>query len=110
MLSKLRATLLPQLKFRQAQLINKLHERREHGAYAESFKAMHAGRPALRVLVMGGGPIGLRCAVELALLGHSVLCLEQRSKFSRLNVLHLWDWVVTDLAELGIKTLDPSVF
>jgi len=47
---------------------------------------MAKGRPVLRVLVMGGGPIGLRCAVELALLGHSVLALEQRRSFTRLTL------------------------
>ena len=110
MLDALRERLLPSLKWRQAQLINKLYERRHAGDYAESARAMAKGRPVLRVLVMGGGPIGLRCAVELALLGHSVLALEQRRSFTRLNVLHLWDWVSHDLAELGIKSLDPSVF
>ena len=110
MLEKLRVALLPHLKFRQAQLLNKLHERRTAGAYAESMKAFANGRPVLRVLVLGGGPIGLRCAVELAMLGHSVLALEQRTCFTRLNVLHLWESVSHDLAELGIKALDPSVF
>ena len=36
--------------------------------------------------------------------------LEQREGFSRLQVLHLWDWVEADLIELGIKFIDPSVF
>ena len=110
MLEALRQRLLPSLKWRQAQLINKLHERRTSGEYAAAAEAVRHGRPVLRALVMGGGPIGLRCAVELALLGHSVLALEQRTAFTRLNVLHLWDWVSHDLAELGIKSLDPSVF
>jgi hypothetical protein len=110
MLEKLRERLLPHLKWRQAQLLNKLHERRESGAYKAAAEATQQGRPVLRTLVMGCGPIGLRCAVEMALLGHSVLALDQRPAFTRLNVLHLWDWVSTDLAELGIKALDPSVF
>ena len=104
MLEALRQRLLPSLKWRQAQLINKLHERRTSGEYAAAAEAVRHGRPVLRALVMGGGPIGLRCAVELALLGHSVLALEQRTAFTRLNVLHLWDWVSHDLAELGIKS------
>ena len=29
---------------------------------------------------------------------------------SRLQVLHLWDWVEVDLIELGIKNIDPSIF
>ena len=64
----------------------------------------------MRCLVMGCGPVGMRCAVELAMLGHSVLAIEQRQCFTRLNVLHLWDWVANDLADLGIKFLDASVF
>ena len=85
-LDALRERLLPSLKWRQAQLINKLFERRHAGDYAESARAMAKGRPVLRVLVMGGGAIGLRCAVELALLGHSVLALEQRRSFTRLTL------------------------
>ena len=85
-LDALRERLLPSLKWRQAQLINKLYERRHAGDYAESARAMAKGRPVLRVLVMGGGAIGLRCAVELALLGHSVLALEQRRSFTRLTL------------------------
>ena len=110
MLTTLREALMPHLKWRQAQLLKTLHERKQSGAYAAASAATTAGRPVLRALVMGGGPIGLRCAVELAMLGHSVLALEQRATFTRLNVLHLWDWVSHDLAELGIKSLDPSVF
>ena len=30
--------------------------------------------------------------------------------FTRLNVLHLWDFVENDLAGLGVKSLDPSAF
>ena len=30
--------------------------------------------------------------------------------FTRLNVLHLWDFVENDLAGLGVKNLDPSAF
>ena len=85
-LDALRERLLPSLKWRQAQLINKLYERRHAGDYAESARAMAKGRPVLRVLVMSGGAIGLRCAVELALLGHSVLALEQRRSFTRLTL------------------------
>jgi hypothetical protein len=35
---------------------------------------------------------------------------EARSHFSRLQVLHLWEWVEADLIELGIKHIDPSIF
>ena len=45
------------------------------------------------------GPIGLRCAIELSLLGVTVHVLEARRSFSRLQVLHLWDWVELDLID-----------
>ena len=54
-------------------------------------------------MVLGGGPIGLRAAIELALCGVSVHLVESRDAFVRLNVLHLWEWVEADLVELGLK-------
>ena len=36
--------------------------------------------------------------------------LEARERFSRLQVLHLWDWVEWDLIDLGIKHVDASIF
>ncbi|POM81162.1 Hypothetical protein PHPALM_907 [Phytophthora palmivora] len=64
-------------------------------------------RPAVnkRICIVGAGPVGLRAAVELALLGGNVSVLEKRTKFSRENMLHLWPWVVQDLASLGAKVL-----
>ena len=64
----------------------------------------------LRAVVVGAGPIGLRCAIELSLLGVTVHVLEARRSFSRLQVLHLWDWVELDLIDLGIKHIDASIF
>ena len=52
----------------------------------------------------------MRCAIELALLGVSVEVLEAREAFSRLQVLHLWDWVEMDLVDLGFKHIDASIF
>ena len=63
---------------------------------------------SLRILILGGGPIGLRCAIELALLGHAVLVIEGREDFTRLNVLKLWKWAVEDLKRLGVKAVDPK--
>lgn len=110
MLSRLREALLDQLQFRQRKLLHTLHARATQGEYATAAVAVAAGSAPLKAMVLGGGPIGLRCAIELAMLGHSVLALEQRTEFGRLNILHLWDWVANDLAELGIKDLDPSIF
>ncbi|ETO76334.1 hypothetical protein F444_08253 [Phytophthora nicotianae P1976] len=58
-----------------------------------------------RMCIVGAGPVGLRAAIELALLGGKVTVVEKRTKFSRENMLHLWPWVVQDLASLGAKVL-----
>lgn len=54
-------------------------------------------------LVIGGGPCGLRTAIELALLGCKVVVIEKRDTFSRNNVLHLWPFTIHDLRGLGAK-------
>ena len=55
------------------------------------------------MLIVGGGPIGLRAAIEAALLGAEVDLVEKRTYFSRNNCVHLWPFVVTDLRNLGAK-------
>eukprot|EP00004_Rigifila_ramosa_P014081 TRINITY_DN3176_c1_g1_i5.p1 TRINITY_DN3176_c1_g1~~TRINITY_DN3176_c1_g1_i5.p1 ORF type:complete len:419 (-),score=94.51 TRINITY_DN3176_c1_g1_i5:62-1318(-) len=71
---------------------------------------MYAPRPAQThsALVIGAGPAGLRMAVELALLGSSVVIIEKRKEFSRNNVLKLWPTAVADLKLLGVKHLYPG--
>ncbi|XP_074597728.1 molecule interacting with CasL [Brevipalpus obovatus] len=55
-------------------------------------------------LVIGGGPCGLRSAIELQLLGaEHVVVIEKRDRFSRNNVLHLWPFVIADLKQLAGK-------
>ena len=61
-----------------------------------------------RVLVVGAGPVGLRAAIEAALLGAEVDVVEKRSSFSRNNVLHLWPFLIDDLRGLGAKIFYPS--
>ena len=56
-----------------------------------------------RVLVVGAGPVGLRLAVEAALLGARVDLVEKRDSFSRNNSLHLWPFLITDLRNLCAK-------
>ena len=56
-----------------------------------------------RVLVVGAGPVGLRLAIEVALLGAKVDLVEKRGSFSRNNSLHLWPFLITDLRSLGTK-------
>lgn len=55
------------------------------------------------VLVVGAGPVGLRLAIEAALLGAEVDIVEKRTGFSRNNVLHLWPFLIDDLRGLGAK-------
>lgn len=56
-----------------------------------------------KVLVIGAGPVGLRSAIEAALLGASVDLVEKRTGFTRNNSLHLWPFLITDLRNLGAK-------
>ncbi|KAK0094794.1 hypothetical protein PV326_009977 [Microctonus aethiopoides] len=56
-----------------------------------------------RVLIIGGGPCGLRSAIEAQLLGAKVVVIEKRDRMSRNNVLHLWPFVIQDLRALGAK-------
>jgi hypothetical protein len=62
-------------------------------------------RPDIEVLVVGAGPVGLRTAVELGLIGARVTVVEQygAEDVRRPNVLKLWDWASHDLGMLGIK-------
>eukprot|EP00439_Symbiodinium_sp_Y106_P078899 s2129_g17.t1 len=58
--------------------------------------------------VVGAGPIGLRAALELALLGAKVQVFDVRDGFYRMNILKLWDWAAADLLDLGAKHLLPN--
>ncbi|XP_071770958.2 F-actin-monooxygenase mical2b [Centroberyx gerrardi] len=79
-------------------LWTKLDKRAEHKAYNHA-KACQG----TRCLIIGGGPCGLRTAIELALLGCKVVVIEKRDTFSRNNVLHLWPYTIHDLRGLGAK-------
>ncbi|TRY72215.1 hypothetical protein TCAL_01080, partial [Tigriopus californicus] len=46
--------------------------------------------------------------IEATLLGFNVIVLEQRTDFTRNNVLHLWPFVIEDLKHIGVKTLFPK--
>uniref|UniRef100_A0A4W3GH85 F-actin monooxygenase n=1 Tax=Callorhinchus milii TaxID=7868 RepID=A0A4W3GH85_CALMI len=57
----------------------------------------------INCLIIGGGPCGLRTAIELAFLGAKVVLVEKRDSFSRNNVLHLWPYTIHDLRALAAK-------
>jgi hypothetical protein len=69
-----------------------------------------------KVLVVGGGPIGLRVAIELMMGGHQAICVEKRREIknedgsfkqlgftNRINRPHMWQFVRNDLAKLNGK-------
>lgn len=58
-----------------------------------------------KIFITGAGPIGLRTACELALMGCKVTLCEKRTAhdaFNRFNVLHLWEYTADDLLRWGI--------
>ena len=89
-LQRLAAKLKPVLPHRAKQLLISLEARAAKPQYRAP-KGHGSGRASLSAVVIGGGPVGLRTAIELALLGVRVEVLEARRSFSRLQVLHLWE-------------------
>ncbi|NXW14768.1 MICA2 monooxygenase, partial [Circaetus pectoralis] len=79
-------------------LWNKLDKRASHKEYKRGKSCMNT-----KCLIIGGGPCGLRTAIELAFLGAKVVVVEKRDTFSRNNVLHLWPYTIHDLRGLGAK-------
>jgi|TARA_B100000524_G_scaffold123403_1_gene60679 hypothetical protein len=67
----------------------------------------HTHARPLSVLVSGAGPVGLRCALECALLGMCVSVVEKREDFSRVNILTLWQQTADDLAGFAAKLFYP---
>ena len=53
----------------------------------------------------GGGPCGLRMAVEMQYLGAKTTVIESRPYMDRNNVIKLWSFVMEDLKGLGAKKL-----
>lgn len=79
-------------------LWHKLDKRGSHKEYKRGKACMNT-----KCLIIGGGPCGLRSAIELAYLGAKVVVVEKRDTFSRNNVLHLWPFTIHDLRGLGAK-------
>ena len=107
-LAQLGELLKPSLPHRCRQLLGALEARAAHPQYTK--QRQRGTRSVMAVAVVGAGPAGLRIAIELALAGSRVDVFEGRDGFSRLQVLHLWEWVEVDLAEIGVKIIDPSIF
>ncbi|XP_034164515.2 F-actin-monooxygenase mical2b isoform X8 [Pangasianodon hypophthalmus] len=79
-------------------LWSKLDKRASHKEYKKGEACV-----GTKCLIIGGGPCGLRTAIELAFLGAKVVVIEKRDTFSRNNVLHLWPFTIHDLRGLGAK-------
>jgi len=62
-----------------------------------------------RVAILGGGPCGLRLAMETQMLGAETVVLEARESIDRNNVIKLWAFVMEDLKTLGAKKLYPGL-
>jgi len=71
-----------------------------------------------KVLVVGGGPIGIRMAIELVMGGHKVTLVEKRREVrddagnlkslgftNRINRPHMWPFVRNDLQKLNGKNI-----
>ncbi|XP_045889364.1 F-actin-monooxygenase MICAL2 isoform X4 [Micropterus dolomieu] len=79
-------------------LWTKLDKRMSHKEYKKGQACV-----GTKCLILGGGPCGLRTAIELALMGAKAVVIEKRDSFSRNNVLHLWPYTIHDLRGLGAK-------
>ena len=53
--------------------------------------------------MVGGGPVGLRTAIETQLLGAKTILVEKRNEFTRNNILKLWKFLLNDFKSLGVK-------
>eukprot|EP01117_Protostelium_nocturnum_P011187 TRINITY_DN4061_c0_g1_i1.p1 TRINITY_DN4061_c0_g1~~TRINITY_DN4061_c0_g1_i1.p1 ORF type:complete len:501 (+),score=163.27 TRINITY_DN4061_c0_g1_i1:92-1594(+) len=83
-------------------LVKRIWETIRHKKESSEYK----GRKTLdtRVVIVGAGLAGLRTAIECSLMGcERVTVIEKREEFSRLNILHLWPFVIQDLRALGAK-------
>ena len=62
-----------------------------------------------RVVILGGGPIGLLCAIEAKKYFRNVFIVEKRSGYSRTNVPSLNPPLLKHLKEIGVdKDLWPT--
>ncbi len=65
--------------------------------------------PFTRVVILGGGPIGLLCAIEAKRCFENVVIIEKRGGYSRTNVPSLNNALVSHLKQIGVaETLWPK--
>ncbi|KAJ3253749.1 hypothetical protein HK103_000341 [Boothiomyces macroporosus] len=80
----------------------------QHDLIAILGKRMTDTAASNRIVVSGAGPIGLRCAIEAAFLGHSVTLFEKESEFQDCYHLALWPETESDLRHLGLFEIYPD--
>ena len=97
LLDELSQKLAGDLNFKQKHYFRTIMKRQQDMRAMPVFRTL----AKVKAVVVGSGPVGLRGAIELALMGADVTIIEMRNAFPRLNILHLWDWACDDLADLG---------
>lgn len=102
---ELKVKIAAELDFKRGHLLRVVDKRlRKSRAMMDSGKIKSC--KDVKAVIVGAGPVGLRAALELAMLEADVTVIEMRTSISRHNILHLWDWVCTDLLELGCSNSD----
>jgi len=106
-------TFYPRLKsgitnnWKAQSIFNKLDKKASNKIYLQNQR--HEILKGQKCLIIGGGPCGLRTAIELQLLGADhVLVIEKRDRMSRNNSIHLWPMIIHDLKELAGKKINAK--
>ena len=99
---KLKRVLQPCLSYIHTSIWDVLETKSKSKVYGNCIATKHS------VLVVGGGPCGLRTAIETQFLGAKTILVESREDFTRNNVLKLWKFLIEDLKSLGMKNFFPQ--
>lgn len=83
-IANISAALTPLLPYRARALLHAIETRAAQPNDARAAQITERAM-AMRAVVVGAGPVGLRCAIELACLGLTVDVLERRHGFTRLQ-------------------------
>jgi FAD binding domain len=74
------------------------------------YRSIASNSPSRRILVVGAGPVGLRCAIGAALAGNQVTIIEQHESEARARYLGLFPPEQQYLATIGApKSMFPEV-